>query len=136
LLRKTEAEAYADGKATAAEDAAIAAAKQSKCAKVAMEAYADGVVSDEEAARIADANAKYEAAMNYADSLAENMDADTTAKVTAAKNALAAKWGYADWDAMAAATSLPSPLTNSSGLIKATVIDATALAALDAFMRL
>lgn len=135
LLRKTEAEAYADGKATDAEDAAIAAAEAKvNAAKVAMEAYADGVVSDEEAARIADANAKYEAALNYADSLAENMDADTTAKVTAAKNALAAKWGYADWDAMAAATSLPSPLTNSSGLIKATVIDATALAALDAFI--
>lgn len=135
LLRKTEAEAYADGKATDAEDAAIAAAEAKvNAAKVAMEAYADGVVSDEEAARIADANAKYEAALNYADSLAEDMDADTTAKVTAAKNALAAKFGYTDWAAMEAAVSLISGMTTSTGLINANVIDVETLAALDAFI--
>ena len=103
-------------------------------AKLVWEAYADGVVSDEEAARIADAQAKYEAALNYADSLASDSSDETDTKVAAAKNALATKFGYTDWAAMEAAVSLVGGLTTSSGLISANVIDVTTLAALEAFI--
>ena len=85
-MLKEKTDAYADGVATAAEEAAIEAAQlKVDAAKVLMEAYADGVVSDEEAARIADAQAKYEAALNYADSLASDSSDETDTKVAAAK---------------------------------------------------
>ncbi|MFB9120996.1 hypothetical protein ACFFUE_07315 [Bergeyella porcorum] len=78
-LRKVEANAYADGKVTAAEQRAILdatnkadsaknyATAQDALLRTQLEAYADGVVDAEEQARIAQAQTNLNAAKAYAD---------------------------------------------------------------------
>ena len=100
----------------------------------AISTYQTRVEQAQEAINAAMKTAAENALKNYADSLAATTDSDSTAKVTAAKNALAAKFGYTDWSAMEAAASLIGGMTTSAGLINANVIDVTTLAALDAFI--
>jgi len=117
-LLKTQQEAYADGKASAAELAAIAAAEAyADLKKTEAQAYADGIVDAEEQRAIADATAKFNEAKTHAETLVNNIEiGGRNLIIDFPSNAESGVWGAYNTDSIS--YSLEEPGIGNGRIIK------------------